>query len=76
MIIDFFINLLSGIVGLLPAVPTGVTHSFSMLYELFNKINYYVPVSELCISIMAYVIVLNWRLGFNIIKWLAERIVI
>jgi hypothetical protein len=68
--------MMQNIVNLLPSVPSGMGLTFGSMYSLFDKINYYLPITEIFGCIALYVVLLNWRLGFNFIKWLAERIVI
>ena len=76
MIVDVFINLLISIVSLLPSAPKGFSQDFNSIYEIFNTVNYYFPVSEFFICLSLYIAIFKFKLGFNAIKWVCERIVI
>jgi hypothetical protein len=76
MIVDFFINLIASLVNLLPSLPDNLTFSFVAIYDVFNTVNYYLPVSEFFTCLLIYAGFLSWRLLFYFIKFLIERIVI
>ena len=77
MIIDFFIDLFNSIINLLPSLDLHwLEFGYSTLLEYLSKVNYYFPVTELFYFIVLIAAFYLFRFIFNIVKWVASRIVV
>lgn len=74
MITDFFIDLINSIINSIPDMPSFITNSYSQIYTIFNTVNYYVPIKEFLLTLTSYMVLVKWKVGVRLIKWLLDHI--
>ncbi|MDU7215840.1 hypothetical protein [Clostridium sp.] len=77
MIPDFFISLINSLVDLLPSI--GIdwgSYTLQPLFDVLEKVNYYLPITESFILIGAVMAFYVFRLAYRFVVFLIERIVI
>lgn len=77
MIIDFFIDIINGLLYLLPGLPALPAFSgFTALINVFETVNYYFPVAEFLVAATAYLVLIKFKVQLRIARWVLERWVI
>ena len=76
MILNGIFTLINGLILMVPHIPSIAPLDYVGLGPIFSTMNYYMPVNDFFILVIAYLLLIKAKLLVRLTKWALERIVV